>query len=167
MIKKIALLVGLMIFSLTYSFAQKFLVLEKMGTRKRIEIFPGEELRYQLKSTGKYLYEDRIRDLKDSTIIFNLDTVKVTEISKVYYKKQRGGLSAALAPNLIGAGILLFVGDQFNEVVIAGNEFSINNGVVIASSSLVGTGVAILLLQKNKYTLTKNWRLRTVNLPRQ
>lgn len=162
MLRRFYLILFLVILPLAVCFAQNFLVIEKMGTKKRIEIYPGEDLQYELKKTGSYIFEDRIMDLQDSLIILLLDTVHVKEISTIHYKKEKSALASSFMI-LPVAGVALLLIDQLNHVVIAGNDFDLNPGVVVASSTLVAAGVLYKLLEKKKYKLKGNWRVRVVD----
>jgi hypothetical protein len=60
--------------------------------------------------------------------------------------------------------VVLFLGDLFNETVVSGNEASLNKGVTIASGALAGTGFLLMFVKSDIKKLTKNWRLRVVDI---
>ena len=159
------LLIGIFFLIAEEVIAQKYLVLEKLGTRKRIEYFIGSEINYRLNGEN-FFRTGTIVDLEDSVIVFDYAFFSIGNINAVNIKDSRSGrISARGYPvTLMVAGVVLFLGDLFNETVVSGNEASLNNGVTIASGALVGTGFLLMFVKSDIKKLTRNWRLRVVDI---
>jgi hypothetical protein len=70
--------------------------------------------------------------------------------------------------NLIGkflvvAGVAYFVIDQFNVIVVNGDEPSLNEDVTAASVAMVAVGLPMMLIKKKSQKLTGKYRLITVS----
>lgn len=151
------------LFHLGYS--QKFLVLEKMGTRKRIEFQIQQSITYQLKEES-FFRTDVIEDLVDDVIVFQFGFFRIKDIKAVDIKAQqtnRADFSRHWLTLVVG-GVGYFLVDQFNNTVINGNRARIDERVLRTSAIITGTGVMMKVLKKNKVKLKRNWRLRIVDI---
>ena len=151
------------LFHLGYS--QKFLVLEKMGTRKRIEYKIQQPITYQLKEESFYR-TDVIEDLVDDVIVFQFGFFRLKDIIAVDIKAKqtnRADFSRHWLTLVVG-GVGYFLVDQFNNIVINGNRGRIDERVLRTSAIITGTGVMMKVLKKNKVKLKRNWRLRIVDI---
>ncbi len=157
--KKFALV--LILFYLTgFSFAQEFLVLEKMGTKKRIEYHIEDQMVFRIQ--GEEIFrKDKIVALFDSAIIFKSGPVKLSEIEQI--KPVVKGWMVVTGGTLVVAGVGYFLIDQFNQLFM-GNSLSIDQGVLRTSIILTVTGAGLILLSKRKVKIKKNWRLRYVRI---
>ncbi|HEX9648998.1 MAG TPA: hypothetical protein VGA21_00440 [Cyclobacteriaceae bacterium] len=162
--KKI-LFVGIFLLLTEEAIAQKYLVLEKLGTRKRMEYYIGSEINYRLNGED-FFRTGTIADLADSIIVFDYAFFPIENINAININDTRTRrISARGYPvTLIVAGVVLFLGDLFNETVVSGNEASLNKGVTIASGALAGTGFLLMFVKSDIKKLTKNWRLRVVDI---
>ncbi len=143
------------------SLAQDFLVLEKTGTKKRYEYYPGDPMTFRIK--GEIFRTDEILTFTDSSLVFNGGAVAFKNITRVSLKEHKQWM-VGVGSKLIVAGAGYFLIDQFNNSVIQGNKASINDQVVKASLVIVGSGATLLLLSKKRVNTTKNWRLRRVRM---
>jgi hypothetical protein len=151
------------LFHLGYS--QKFLVLEKMGTRKRIEYQLQQSITYQLKEES-FFRTDVIEDLVDDVIVFQFGFFRIKDFQAVDIKVQqtnRADFSRHWLTLVVG-GVGFFLVDQFNNTVINGNRVRIDEKVLRTSAIIAGTGVMMKVLKKNKVKLKRNWRLRIVDI---
>lgn len=147
--------------TLTPSFTQDYLVLEKTGTKKRYEYYPGDPFTFRIK--GETFRTDKIVALTDSMLIFKGGTVAFKHIVRVSLKEHKLWM-AGVGSVLITAGAAYFLIDQFNNSVIQGNRISTDDQVVKVSLILVSSGMALLQLSKKRVNTAKNWRLRLVNI---
>lgn len=146
--------------------AQKFLVLEKMGSpKKRYQFYVGEKLEYQVKGE-RFFREDVITDLVDSVIVFDYGFYTFSKINAINIKgkKQVSFDPVRIGPYLIVAGIGLFLIDQFNNTIINGNKADIDKRLLRSSAIMAGAGGILMLLKRNKIKLKGNWRLRIVDI---
>lgn len=145
----------------SYSYCQDFLVLEKMGTKKRYVFYVDDPITFKIKETG--FNTDAIVALTDSTIVFAGGSVPLKEIVGVSLK----GLNewvAASGITLMIAGFGYLIIDQFNNSIIQGNGISTDDGVIKTSAILAGIGFLMYTLARKNVNTAKNWRLRHVNI---
>ncbi|CAN5615841.1 hypothetical protein BH23BAC1_BH23BAC1_04010 [soil metagenome] len=153
--------IAVFVFSSCYS--QRYLLLDRIGSRHRIEIYPGETLRFQLKGEDHF-NEAVINFLQDSLIILDVGVINIRDIHAI--AKDRTSPSGIVAASrlLMIAGLGIIFIDQFNTVIIAGDPPNINPGIMIAGGSLVVIHYLIQLAQRRKYVIKGNRRLRIVDL---
>ena len=156
-------LVFLLLFSVSFvASGQTFLVLEKMGTKKRHEFQQGDQIEVMLHD-DKFFTRINIVGLSDSSIIsateaYNFSSIRTVKLpGKITFLKIAG-------PSLMVAGVLLFVFDATNQSVVQGGGYSVSPGVTIASASLIGLGAAFTFAGRNKVKVKKWWRLRVVQI---
>ncbi len=163
--KQLVLLVATALLLPYSAFSQKYLVVEKLGTRKRYEYQVGQEITYKLK-TEDFYRTDVITQLETNVIAFGFGFYSFEQIEAVNIgRKPRRGVDASkFSPFLLLGGAGYFLLDQFNNSVINGNKLSINDNVLRTSSVLVGLGALPLVLKKRRVKLKRNWRLRLVDI---
>ncbi len=141
---------------------QSFLVLEKMGTKKRYTFQQGEQIEIML-DKDDYYTRVIILGLGDSAIISESETFNFSSVKAVKLHGENTWLKIT-GPGLMIAGALLFVIDATNQSVVSGGGYEVSSGVAIASASLVGLGAVFTFAGRNKVKLKKWWRLRTVEI---
>ncbi len=164
--KKQIVLTLLFSFSIVFSFAQTFMVLEKMGTKKRYIYYVGQQIEYQL--TGyKSFNRNLITGILDSAFVSHTDTVRFASITKVSIKhKREAGIIGAAGPALISAGVILLAIDIINRGLVQGGDYSLDSGIGTVSAILATTGALIMVLKKDKKKLGERgwWRLRKAEI---
>lgn len=145
--------------------AQKYLVLEKVGTRKRFEYPVGSTLAFRLKGED-FFRTGTITDLVDSVIVLDYTFFKLNAIDAINIKGRPTSRvnKSPYAITLIAAGAVLFLGDMFNETVTSGNNYTLNNSITIASGSMIGAGLIWMFVRHDVRRLKRNWRLRVVDI---
>lgn len=141
----------------------KYLVLEKMGTKKRFVFYPGDEVIFKMKGSDLEI-TDVITDLQDSLILFLNSYVKPTEIEYIKLEHTTGLLSPSNGPKLIIAGVALFLIDQLNYTVIQGNDFRLDEDILYTSLIMVAGGAIWTSFRYTKFRNRRNRRIRTVVL---
>ena len=154
----IALILGL---SLSAS-GQTFLVIEKMGTKKRYEYQQGEQIEVLLNSDD-FFTRLSIIGLSDSSIITETEAYSFSSIKAVKLRGEKTFIKIA-GPSLMLAGVLLFVFDAVNQTAVSGGSYEFSSGVAVASASLVGAGAIFTFAGRSKIKIKKWWRLRTVEI---
>lgn len=147
------------------TYAQTFMVLEKMGTKKRYVYYMGETIEYQLKGE-KTFNSERITNILDSAFVAYNDTVSFKAVERINIKpKRKASLLNIAGPSLIIAGLGYLAIDQINKGIVQGGGGSTwDSSVATTSFIIAGTGALIIVLQKNKVPLSGWWRLRKVNV---
>jgi len=151
------------LFHLGYS--QKFMVLEKMGTKKRFEYHLQQSITYQLKGESFYR-TDVIENLVDDVIVFRFGFFRLKDFQAVDIRAKPTGrvdFSRHWLSFVVG-GVGYFLTDQFNNAIINGNRARIDEKVLRTSAIITGAGVMMKVLKKKKVKLKRNWRLRIVEI---
>ena len=141
----------------------KYLVLEKLGRKKRVVFYPGDEITYKMINSDLRI-TDVIADLHDSLILFSNSYVKPGEIEYIRLEHIEGFLSPSNGPKLIIAGVALFIIDQLNNSVIQGNEFRLDEDITKISMIMVVGGVIWRSFRYSRFKNKNNRRIRIVVL---
>ena len=144
------------------AFSQTFLVLEKMGTKKRFEYRIGDKMEIML-NTDDYFTKIRLLGLADSALFTENLEIDFSTITAVKLNKNANFFKVS-GPVLMFAGVVLFAIDLINQSVVQGGGYQFSSGVAIASTTLVGIGAVFTFAGKDKIKLKKWWRLRTVQI---
>ena len=158
-------LVLLLISSTTFNtLAQQFLVLEKMGTKKRFEYYPGEVITFKTPDEN-YFTRAGIRGFGDSLIILSDRSIHIKSIVAINIKdhKDRTFISR-LGPYLMVAGGLLMIFDVVNQTAVQGGSYDGSTGIYVSAGALIGAGAVMTFARSNKKSLDKWWRLRLVKI---
>ncbi len=150
----------------SFSIAQTFMVLEKMGAKKRYMYYVGEQIEYQLNGS-KSLERGILTNILDSAFVSNIDTVQFSAINTINIRNKReSGIVDAAGPVLISAGVVLLAIDAINRGLIQEVGYTWDSGIGTTSVVLVTTGALIMILKKNKINLKENgwWRLRKAEI---
>jgi len=161
MINKILIFSLLGAISLAAS-GQSFIVLEKMGTKKRYEFHQGEKMEVKL-NQDNFFTRINLLGLGDSIISTENQDIKLSSISAVKLNNNRTFLRYA-GPFLVIAGTVLFVIDAVNQSVVQTGGYEFSPGVAIASTSLISVGTIFTFAGRNKIKIKKWWRLRIVQI---
>ena len=162
-------LVLLGIFSLTsihLATAQReFIVVEKTLSSKQIKYSSGDVITYKLKDED-FFRSDHIVALNDSSIEFHYNRVLYNEISQIDISGLRFGNMnfQGIGTYAQIVGIAYIAIDQFNQVVVRGEDASFNKGVWIAGGSIFLGGTILKLLSPKKVKLGGKYRIRYMNL---
>lgn len=144
------------------TFSQSYMVLEKMGTKKRYEIYKGSKLDVRIKDDSFYSrimilgftdsairLQERLLPMKDIT------AVDVSSIKKPSFIRKLG-------PTLMIAGAGLLLIDLFNQTVVQNGSYETSSKVFTSSALMAGTGLLLTFVKKDKKKLKGWWRLRMV-----
>jgi len=146
--------------------AQKeYIVVEKTLSNKQITYSSGDVITYKLKNED-FFRSDHIVALNDSSIEFHYNQILYEEIAQVNISGHR---FTGLDVKSIGtyaqiAGIAYIAIDQFNQVIVRGEEATFNQGVWIAGGSIFLGGTILKLLSPKKIKLGGKYRIRYMNL---
>ena len=140
---------------------QEFLVLDKMGTKKRIEFYPGDPIKFRLKEE-RIFRTDEIVAITDSVLYMENGIVPFTEIGVVEVTEK---WMQATGVTLMVAGVGYIVLDQFNNV-IRGDGLRYDDKVVRSGAIIAGAGAALVYFGRRRIKVRNNWRLRLVDMDR-
>lgn len=156
----------LLIFCLGKAQAQnKYLVLEKTLTDRSVTYSSGDDITFKLKGENHYR-TNHIVSLSDTAIQFHYYTVNYPEIEKVYLKHRRlSGFSLrklGTFAQITGLGYIAI--DQFNQVVVRGEDPSYNEDVFFVGGLIFVGGTALKFLEPRKVRVGGKYRLRYMDL---
>ena len=141
--------------------AQDFLVLEKMGTKKRYEYFAGDVIIFKLKSDS-FFQKDEIIGLGDTSIVFSSGPVSLRSFEKISLSNKKKPLKG-IGVSLVTAGLGYMIIDLFNKTISDG-EVYFDEKVARTAGIIAGTGFAMIAIANKKVSLKHNWRLRIVDI---
>jgi len=142
----------------------EYLVLEKTFSNKQIQYSSGDEISYKLKEEDFYRI-DHIIALNDSAIEFHYHQILFHEIDKINIKGQRfsGANFRSIGSKLQIVGIGYIIIDQFNQVVVRGEDGSFNQNVWISGGVIYIAGTIMKITHPKKVTLGGKYRIRYMN----
>lgn len=152
-------LITLLVSAAYFAQAQKQLVLLKR--EKVIMRFnPGDELVISLKGKKQKL-NTYINNLFDTAVMVHRTIVPLHKIDRVYFSHT--GLVNLIGKFLVVAGVAYFVIDQFNVIVVNGDEPTLDDNVTTASVAMVAAGLPMMLIKKKSQKMGGKHRLLTVS----
>lgn len=142
------------------SFGQNQLVL--FNREKILARFSnGDDFVYKRRN-AKHYTKSFVTDLKEFAVVTFNDTVPFSEIDRVSLKGFPHKRFSLLSKLLITGGLLYFVIDQVNNIVVQGNKPDMNPAVWRPSLVLVSVGFALKVVHKNSQKIRYPARLVTV-----
>ncbi len=143
----------------------EYIVVEKTLTDKQIKYSSGDEISFKLKGEN-FFRTDQIVALNDSSIEFHYNNILYREISQVNIKGHRfTGLNIySIGTYAQVAGIGYIVIDNFNKVVVQGQDAVFEKEVWIVGGIIFLGGTILKLLNPKKVKLGGKYRIRYMNL---
>jgi len=143
----------------------EYLVLEKTLTDRSVTYSSGDDITFKLKEED-FFRTNHIVALSDTAIEFHYYSVNYLEIDKIYLKNKR---LSGFSPRQIGnyaqiAGLGYIAIDQFNQVVVRGEDASFNEGVFLVGGLIFAGGTVLKFLDPRKVRVGGKYRLRYMNL---
>ena len=140
--------------------AQKQLIILKKE-KVVLRLYPGDEFVYTLKSSPREVRRSYVNNISDTAVWAHDEVVSFHKIERVYFQQRT--LWTDAGPKLIVAGVVLFLADQLNTVVVQNEDASIDKGVLITSAALAGAGVVMTVTKKKYQTIGGKYRFRMVD----
>ena len=145
--------------SVTPAYCQKQLVLLKRE-KVLLRLNYGDDFNYRLKGS-KIVMPSYVNNLYDTAVLAHKTVIPFHKIDRIYFTHSSFG--NRLGTFLVIGGVGYFLIDQFNEVIVHGEEPSIDENVATTSAILVGTGLPLMLIKKKSQRLGGKYRLLTVD----
>ncbi len=142
----------------------EYLVLEKTFSKRQIQYSSGDEIIYKLKEEDFYR-TDHIIALNDTAIEFHYHQILFHEIDKINIKGQRfsGANFRSIGSKLQFVGLGYIIIDQFNQVIVRGEDASFNQNVWISGGLIYIGGTIMKILNPKKIKLGGKYRIRYMN----
>ena len=143
----------------------EYIVVEKTLSNKQIKYSSGDKITYKLKGED-FFRTDHIVALNDTSIEFHYNNILYHDISQVNIKGHRfSGINyVSIGTYAQVAGIAYIAIDQFNQVVVRGEDASFNEGVWIAGGSIFLGGTILKMLAPKKLKLGGKYRIRYMDV---
>ena len=144
---------------------REYIVVEKTLTDKQIKYSSGDNISYKLKGED-FFRTDHIVALNDSSIEFHYNNILYRAISQVNIKGHR---FTGIDYRNIGtfaqiAGVGYIVIDNFNKVVVQGQDAVFEKEVWIVGGLIFLGGTILKFLSPKKVKLGGKYRIRYMNL---
>jgi hypothetical protein len=145
---------------ITGTYAQKILVIENRITLKNIKYYQGDKILVRL-AGNKDKIADRIFDLTDSTVIFEIyGEFGFDEVACIY--RENWLVQTARGLTLLG-GIGYFAVDSFNRMI--NHEYPvIDSGTLIISGGMVAVSFALTPFRYRKIETGEKWQLKAIDM---
>lgn len=143
----------------------EYIVVEKTLSNKNITYSSGDVITYRLKDEDFYR-TNHIVALNDTAIEFHYNNILYTDISHIDIKEKNLSKinKRSVGTKVQIAGIAYIAIDQFNQVVVRGEEASFNQGVWIAGGSIFLAGSLLKWVSKKKLPIGGKYRIRYMNI---
>lgn len=140
------------------SLAQKQLILLK---RENVihRMMPGDDFVFKKKENSAVI-TTYINNLSDTAVVTHRDTVPFHRIERIYFSRHTFLNTIGTVLVIGGAGIFLI--DQFNTVVVRGDDFSLDDRVTNISVGSLTVGLPMMLIKKKSQAIRNRYRLLTV-----
>lgn len=137
---------------------QKQLVLLK--NQKVIMRFnPGDQFVISLKD-DKQKIDSYVNNLFDTAVLVHRSLVPLHKIDRIYFRQS--GLLNLVGKFLVVGGVAYFLIDQFNVIVVNGDEANLDEDVTAVSATMVAVGLPMMLIKKKSQRVRGKYRLLTV-----
>lgn len=156
---RIFLFLSLFIISASFAVCQNQLVLIKNDVVQR-RYLEGDDISYRRKS-GKQIIKGFIVEITDSTLVTNTDTVATHQLERIYFSK--GNFLNLVGGFLVFGGVAIFVIDQANNLIVNGQDPSLDSNVSTISLTSLAIGLPMFLIKKGSHRVGFKQRLRIIN----
>jgi hypothetical protein len=141
--------------------AQKQLVLlKRQKVLLRLEY--GDDLSFKMKGSDD-IVRSYVNNIYDTAVVAHKTVVPFHKIERLYFNNYSQNLLQKIGGGLVVGGIGYFAIDQLNEIVIQGEDASLNRKVTITSIAMVATGLPLMLIKKKSQRMKPGFRLLAVD----
>lgn len=144
---------------------REYIVVEKTLTDKQIKYSSGDNISYKLQGED-FFRSNHIVALNDSAIEFHYNQILYREINQINIKGHRfSGIdyrNIGTYAQIAGVGYILI--DNFNKVVVQGQDAVFEKEVWIVGGLIFLGGTILKLLSPKKVKLGGKYRIRYMNL---
>jgi len=160
LMQKIATLLAILICMANSVHGQKLLILERPGTTKHHIFQTGNRIRLYDGKSERMIQGDISRISDTSFMINYLEIVVPAEVIAVYRPLTMMHIFSRVA-TAAGLGYFLLTG--INNAINKKSPL-IDQGTLISSAAITGTGVATSFIRYRKFTLGTKWRLKVIDM---
>lgn len=121
-----------------------------------LRLYPGDRFVFKEKGSDS-VTKTYVNNLSDTAVVTQNDTVPFHRIERIYFRQRT--FYNRVGRGLVVAGAGLFLVDQFNTVVIQGDDPSLSDYVTPISIATVVAGLPLMLAKKKSQKLKTGYRL--------
>jgi hypothetical protein len=164
---KLLVAVGLLLAVHFGSIAQPYLYLNQIGRRDNYKFFERETIRFKLKGDDTFSI-GRITGLGDHYIRFNRSIIVLDSIEMIDIRDKKRNLSFPASVTRLAAygGYAYALIDWFNVTVVDGGEASLNGGVLIGATGLLGLSYGLQAMQRKYFKVGRGNSLTIITTPK-
>ena len=139
-------------------YGQKQLVLLKKE-KVLLRLYPGDEIIFKTKGSDTKV-TSYVNNLFDTAVMAHQMIVPFYKIDRIYFR--HASFANRFGTLLVVGGVGLFLIDQFNTVVVQGEDATWNENVGAISIGMTGVGLPMMLIKKKSQRMKHGYRLITV-----
>lgn len=139
-------------------FGQKQLVLLKKE-KVVLRLYPGDEIILKVKGSDSKM-TSYVNNLFDTAVMVHQTIVPFHKIDRLYFR--HSSFANRIGGMLVVGGVGYFLIDQFNTIVVQGEDATWNKNVGNVSIAMVGIGLPLWLIKKKSQRIKPGYRLLTV-----
>jgi len=140
------------------AYAQKQLVLLK-GQKVILRLYPGDEIELKMRGNEDRIYS-YVNNLYDTALMAHETLIPYSKIERIYFV--RSNLLNKLGTALIIGGVGYFLIDQFNTIIVQGEDPNFDENVTKSAVIMVGVGVPMMMIKKKSQRIKAGYHLLTV-----
>jgi len=143
------------------SSSQKQLVLLK--GQKILQRFEyGDDISLKLKGSDDII-RSYVNNIFDTAVVAHKTVIPFHKIERLYFNNNTQNLLQKIGGGLVVGGVGYFAIDQLNEIVIQGEDASLDRTVTTASIAMVATGLPLMLIKKKSQRMKPGYRLLAID----
>lgn len=146
--------------ALREAYAQKQLVLLK-GQKVLLRWYPGDEIELKMRGNEDRIYS-YVNNLYDTAVLAHETLIPFSKIERIYFVHPEPKLLNKIGTALVIAGVGYFLIDQFNTVIVQGEDLAIDENVATTSAIMVAAGLPMMLIKKKSQRMKAGFRLLSV-----
>tara|TARA_B100002052_G_scaffold103197_1_gene95226 strand:+ start:1286 stop:1837 length:552 start_codon:yes stop_codon:yes gene_type:complete len=133
-------------------YSQSYLELKKLGKKRKIEFFSGEEIRFKIKNDENFSMA-RITGIYDNYINFNNIRVNIDDIELIDIRHKSSNTFKGIGYIISGTSLGFFAIDIINLSVVQKNTLkrSFNEKIGITSLTGIFLGISITFIKKKYF----------------
>lgn len=157
---KVKGLIFLFLIVSSIGYAQRRQLVLLKGQRVIHRYLPGEDIRIKLKDNDQII-NSYVNNLTDTSVLVHTTDIPLHKIERVYF--HRSTATNKIGTILVIAGTGLFLIDQFNVVVVNGENPNIDAGVAKFSIGTVALGLPMMLIKRKYIKTSYKFKLLSVD----
>jgi hypothetical protein len=124
-----------------------------------LRLYPGDEIELKMRGNEDRIYS-YVNNLYDTALMAHETLIPYSKIERIYFV--RSNLLNKLGTALIIGGVGYFLIDQFNTVIVQGEDPNFDENVTKSAVIMVGVGLPMMMIKKKSQRMKAGFRFLTV-----